>query len=141
MDIVKLMDASPYKEVHRQDMIAWSEAIRATDSHYFCKLAIADADPDCPVWLVCDARRESDMKFFTEHHGSSLLTVRIYASERVREERGWIYCKEVDDAPSECGLDNYQCDVTIDNTCESSQELALQLNQVCAWVKKMIEKQ
>ncbi len=138
LDVEKLMDSSPYKETYRRDMIVWSETIRDQDASYFCRLAVADANPACPVWLVCDARRESDMQFFREHHGRHLLTVRVHASEDVRQVRGWVYCKDVDDAPSECGLDNYLCDVTINNSSQSTLELALQLDQVTAWVRKML---
>ena len=126
------MDSSPYKEAHRHDMIVWSEAIRAKDRGHFCRLATAEAN--CPVWLICDARRESDMQFFEEEHGSRLLTVRIQATEQVRKERGWIYTKEVDNSPSECGLDGYKCKITIDNNSLVEADLTLQLEKVVSWV-------
>ena len=132
------MDSSPYKEVYRQEMIVWSEAIRDRDAGYFCRLAVADADPVCPVWLVSDARRPTDMKFFKEHYGSRVLTVRVFASEQVRQARGWVYSKNVDDAQSECGLDDYHCDITIDNTSQSQDTLLPQLEQVTAWLNKTL---
>lgn len=44
-------------------MIRWGEERRDKDPAYFCQLAVVAADK--PVWLVCDARRPSDMDFFT----------------------------------------------------------------------------
>lgn len=131
------MGSSAYKETYRHDMIMWSEAIRKEDPGYFCRLATSEGTG--PVWLVCDARRESDMRYFKEHYGKQLMTVRVQASEQVREERGWIYNKGVDDSPSECGLDHFECDLTINNTptCESS--LTQQLEEVTSWVKMMTQ--
>ena len=126
------MSSSAYKETYRQDMIVWSEAIRNKDPGYFCELATSEGTD--PVWLVCDARRVSDMHYFKEHYKAKLLTVKVQASEQVRQERGWIYNKEVDDSQSECGLDHYDCDVTIDNTSTCESSLTQQLLQVTSWV-------
>lgn len=46
-------------------MIHWGEERRDKDPAFFCRLAMAEADK--PVWLVCDARRPTDMDFFTTH--------------------------------------------------------------------------
>lgn len=135
LDIERLMDSSAYKETYRHDMIMWSEAIRKSDPGYFCRLATSESTG--PVWLICDARRESDMHFFKEHHGAHLLTVRVQASKQSREDRGWVYNKEVDDSPSECGLDHYNCDVIINNTTSCEPQLTMQLQEVISWVKLM----
>ena len=37
------------------------------------------------------------------------------ASEPVRRERGWVWKDGVDNAPSECALDNYSCQVLLSN--------------------------
>lgn len=137
MDVQRLMDSSPYKETYRQDMILWSEAIRKEDPEYFCKLATSSSEATCPVWLICDARRDSDMHFFEKYYSSCVMTVRVQASQQVRQERGWIYNKEVDDSPSECGLDHYECDTTINNSSSFEDDLALQLHEVASWVKLM----
>ncbi len=49
------------------------------------------------------------------------LTVRVVASEGVRRVRGWEETAGVDDAPSECALDTYPCDVTVSNEGEGQQ--------------------
>lgn len=129
------MDSSPYKETYRHDMIVWSESIRDKDPGYFCQLAVSDAT--CPVWVISDARRESDMQFFRDKHGAVLLTIRVQANEETRKARGWVYNKEVDDAMSECGLDGYECHVNINNNV-SEENLTLQLNEIVSWVKMMM---
>ncbi len=129
------MDSSPYKEKYRHEMIIWSEAVRDSNPEFFCQLAIAEAN--CSVWLVCDARRESDMRFFKQHFSNCLFTVRVQASEEVRKERGWVYKAEVDAAASECGLDHYECDLTINND-SNEQDLILQLNTLTSWIRKII---
>ena len=107
------MDSSSYKETYRKAMIVWGEEMRAKDPGYFCRLASKEADK--PVWLVCDARRTTDMDYFKSHYGACTITVRVEASEAVRVGRGWVFTAGVDDAESECGLDNYSCDVVITN--------------------------
>lgn len=117
LHLERLLDASPYKETHRKDMIRWGEEKRAQDPGYFCRLASEGADK--PVWLVCDARRPTDMDYFKSLY--SCVTVRVVASEDVRRERGWVWVEGVDDAPSECALDSYSCDWTVRNEGEESR--------------------
>lgn len=54
-------------------MIRWGEEKRDRDPAHFCRLATAEADK--PVWLVCDARRPTDMDYFTSHYPT--LTVSL----------------------------------------------------------------
>jgi len=105
------MDSSSYKETFRKDMILWGEEKRMQDPGYFCQLATAGVSK--PVWLVCDARRPTDMEYFKSLY--SCKTVRIVASEDVRRGRGWEFVKGVDDAASECALDDYPCNLTVIN--------------------------
>ena len=107
------MDSSTYKETYRRAMIAWGEEMRAKEPGYFCRLATREAYK--PVWLICDARRTTDMDYFKSHYGECTITVRVVASEAVRVGRGWVFTTGVDDAESECGLDDYSCDVIITN--------------------------
>lgn len=113
LDLDRLMDSSAYKETYRKAMIVWGEEMRTKDPGYFCRLATREADK--PVWLVCDARRKTDVDYFKSHYGGRTITVRVEASEAVRVGRGWVFTAGVDDAESECGLDDYHCDVTITN--------------------------
>ena len=43
------------------------------------------------------------------------VTVRVAATHCVRQERGFEFVAGVDDAQSECALDEMGCDVTIQN--------------------------
>ena len=92
-------------------MIVWGEDVRGRDPGYFCRLAAEGARQ--PVWLVCDARRPSDVEYFVSRYACT--TVRVVSSEASRRERGWEPVAGVDDAPSECALDDYPCDVIVVN--------------------------
>ena len=137
MDLERLMDSSAYKETYRKAMIVWGEEMRAKDPGYFCRLAIHEADK--PIWLVCDARRTTDMDYFKSHYGERTITVRVVASDAVRVRRGWEFTIGVDDAESECGLDDYTCDVVItnngDDTIYSAND-AINSNSEAAGVRR-----
>jgi len=110
LDYQKLLDTSSYKEQYRVEMIKWGEEVRIRDPGYFCRLATQTANK--PVWIICDARRPSDMNYFSSYN---IVTIRVCASDEVRRSRGWEFLHNVDDGESECGLDDYQCDITIIN--------------------------
>ncbi|GFT22655.1 phosphomevalonate kinase [Trichonephila clavipes] len=105
----KLLDASQYKEVFREKMISWGEAIRNQDPGYFCHHAVQQSQAKFKkVWIISDARRKTDIEFFLSNYPNKTYTVRISASDTVRKERGWNYTEGVDDCESECGLDTYK---------------------------------
>ncbi|GBM92722.1 Phosphomevalonate kinase [Araneus ventricosus] len=89
-------------------MIKWSEAIRNQDPGYFCRHAIQQSRAASKrIWIVSDARRKTDIEFFKTNYPDVIYTIRINASEAVRQKRGWVHTKGVDDCESECGLDDY----------------------------------
>ena len=51
-------------------------------------------------------RRKTDLQFFQDNYPGKVTTVRIVASDSVRAERGFVFTAGVDDAESECGLDD-----------------------------------
>ena len=55
--------------------------------------------------------------------------VRVCASEDVRKERGWEWREGVDDAPSECALDDYPCQLLLSNEGDDTV-LTQQLEQI-----------
>lgn len=71
--------------------------------------------PLLKTWIVSDARRISDIQFFKTHYKEQVVTIRVQASEATRIARGYTFTPGVDDAESECGLDNEQFDIYIDN--------------------------
>ncbi|OBS83132.1 hypothetical protein A6R68_22910 [Neotoma lepida] len=99
LDFQRLLDASTYKEAHRRDMIRWGEEKRRADPGFFCREIVEG--------LVSDTRRVSDIQWFQEAYGAVTQTVRVVASEQSRQQRGWVFTPGVDDAESECGLDNF----------------------------------
>ncbi|XP_055648429.1 phosphomevalonate kinase isoform X1 [Falco peregrinus] len=103
LDFQRLLDASAYKELYRQDMIRWGEERRHADPGFFCRMAVAGAAQ--PVWVVSDTRRLSDVEWFQAAYGAAVQTVRVVASEETRKRRNWVFVAGVDDAESECGLD------------------------------------
>uniref|UniRef100_A0A8C4R8Z7 Phosphomevalonate kinase n=1 Tax=Eptatretus burgeri TaxID=7764 RepID=A0A8C4R8Z7_EPTBU len=105
LNLDRLMDCSNYKEFHRADMVHWGEMQRKQDPGCFCRIAIANADPSCLIWLVSDTRRMSDMVWLRDHFGDVIETVRVTAMEATRKSRGWKFTAGIDDAESECGLD------------------------------------
>ncbi|XP_064098459.1 phosphomevalonate kinase-like isoform X1 [Macrobrachium nipponense] len=132
LDYEKLLSASEYKEKYRLEMISWSEAKRAKDSGFFIRAAIEMFEASkFPVWIVSDMRRRSDLQWFKENYGDVLYSVRIKTSIEVREKRGWIFTPGVDDAESECDLDNItDWDQEIQNNTESVEDLDPVLNQL-----------
>ena len=47
----------------------------------------------------------SDLEFFRNSYKDCVTTIRIVTSESVRKQRGYNFTAGVDDAESECGLD------------------------------------
>ncbi|XP_067094107.1 phosphomevalonate kinase [Osmerus mordax] len=103
LDFGELLGAGQYKEKYRADMIQWGERQREQDPGFFCRLAIEGAQR--PIWVVSDTRRLSDLQWFWREYPSQSRCVRVEASEETRRERGWEFTAGIDDAESECGLD------------------------------------
>ncbi|XP_042296789.1 phosphomevalonate kinase [Sceloporus undulatus] len=103
LDFQRLLDASDYKEMYRQDMICWGEERRQTDPGFFCRIVVEGATQ--PIWLVSDTRRVSDVEWFRDVYGDLVQLVRVIATEETRKRRDWVFVVGIDDAESECGLD------------------------------------
>lgn len=91
LDGARLLDASEYKEVYRANMIRWGEEKRHSDYGYFCRIVTSGVGSDRPLWIISDARRRTDLKYFNENFPGKVLTVRVVASDSVRQQRGWIF--------------------------------------------------
>lgn len=128
LDFHRLLDSSTYKELYRQDMIRWGEEKRNEDPSYFCRLAVQmtlsrsskeNGSEPKQVWIISDARRKTDLQFFKDHY--NVICVRINALEETRKSRGWIFTPGVDDAESECGLDQEEFDMVVQNDGNEKQ--------------------
>ncbi|KAI1229876.1 hypothetical protein IHE44_0010581 [Lamprotornis superbus] len=89
LDFQRLLDASTYKEIFRQDMIRWGEEKRQADPGFFCRAAVEGALQ--PVWVVSDTRRLSDVEWFRDAYGDAVQTVRVVATEETRKRRNWVF--------------------------------------------------
>ncbi|VDO50615.1 unnamed protein product, partial [Brugia timori] len=68
------------------------------------------------VLIVTDCRRLSDVEFFKIHCGPRLRLLRVETTLPVREMRGFVFIKGIDDQMTECGLDDYtDWDIVITN--------------------------
>ncbi|KAL1258923.1 hypothetical protein QQF64_009500 [Cirrhinus molitorella] len=103
LDYEELLGSGQYKESYRADMIRWGEMKRQQDSGFFCRLAIKHSIQ--PIWIISDCRRMSDVQWFREEFPGKCVCVRVEASEQTRSQRGWRFTTGIDDAESECGLD------------------------------------
>ncbi|XP_007946717.1 phosphomevalonate kinase [Orycteropus afer afer] len=132
LDFQRLLDASTYKEAYRKDMIRWGEEKRQADPGFFCRKIVEGISQ--PIWLVSDTRRISDIQWFQEAYGAATQVVRMVASEQSRQQRGWVFTPGVDDAESECGLDDFgHFDWVIENNGDE-QHLKKQLENLIAFV-------
>ncbi|XP_037563337.1 phosphomevalonate kinase [Dermacentor silvarum] len=124
LDYNRLLDSSDYKELYRAKMVAWGEEKRNQDLSFFCRLAVKKRGrPELPVWMVSDARRESDVEYFRETFACPTFTVRVRAREGTRRDRGWVHTPGIDDATTECGLDHVDnWDFVINNNDDDDLE-------------------
>ena len=84
---------------------------RNKDPGYFCRAAIQDnaaALAASKLWIVPDCRRKTDFRYFETNFPAPGLCrrVKIVASDRSRAERGFVFQDGVDNAESECNLDD-----------------------------------
>lgn len=136
LEFDRLLDSTTYKELYRQDMIRWGEEKRRANPTYFCKLATKMVSSTIregsqtvqkPVWVISDARRKSDVHYFKTSY-EKVVHVRIAASEDVRKSRGWMFTAGIDDAESECGLDDETFDFVIHNDGHDHEQLNNEIN-------------
>lgn len=133
----EMLSDSAYKENHRLQMVEWSTEVRKKDPNYFLRLSIEENKANqCPVWILTDARRQCDIEFFEQTKqfkkaNTKLFRLRISASDECRQKRGFVFTPSVDDAETECGLDQYSnWDFQIKNEDLTEQQLIDSLRPV-----------
>lgn len=72
-------------------MIQWGEEKRNENPEYFCKLATSVEESERDIWIISDSRRTTDIEYFLKYYPQKTLTLRIEASQDVREERGFVF--------------------------------------------------
>lgn len=107
LDFDQLVGDGPYKEKYRQMMTKWGEDVRKKDYGYFCRAAIDMYRAySKPIWIVSDIRRKTDIQWFRENFPDVCITVRIVSTDSIRAQRGWVFASGVDNAETECDLDD-----------------------------------
>uniref|UniRef100_A0ACB8G7B3 Uncharacterized protein n=1 Tax=Sphaerodactylus townsendi TaxID=933632 RepID=A0ACB8G7B3_9SAUR len=93
LDFERLLDASNYKEMYREDMIRWGEEKRQIDPGFFCRIVVEGVQQ--PIWMEMTRLG---------------LPVRSRVVSKILIKEVWSkVCfagvVRIDDAESECGLD------------------------------------
>jgi phosphomevalonate kinase len=114
LDYKRLLSDGPYKEMFRKDMIVWGETSRKKNFRVFADIVLSDSR-NSDVLIVSDARRVTDMTCFRNQKTFQTISIRVQASVKERSKRGFVFKTGIDDAESECGLDNVHHDVMIYN--------------------------
>lgn len=109
VDFNELMSESAYKEKYRKEMIEYGEEIRKLDKHHFCRtVAHSAAKMSKKYWIIADCRRTCDFEYFQQMYPKKIILVRVESTLETRIQRGFIFKLGIDDAESECGLDDFQ---------------------------------
>lgn len=125
LSLTELLSDGPYKEKYRKQMITWSETVRNEDPGIFCREAMKAANSS--IIIVSDIRRRSDIRWFKENYGDRIRTIRIFADDSVRVQRGWVFTYGVDDNASELDLDGFTpWDYSIENSDDAQVEQRLE---------------
>ncbi|XP_023246064.1 phosphomevalonate kinase [Copidosoma floridanum] len=132
LDAEQLFSDGKYKEYYRLEMTKWGESMRKEDHGYFCKAAILMYNAnDKDVWIVSDARRQTDLKWFNANYGDKCKTIRIACDDEIRKSRGWVFTKGIDDSETECDLDAVSdWDLNINNSGEDMETIIEMLYDV-----------
>ena len=139
LSLEDLQSTSGYKEIHRKAMVAWGEEQCAKDRFVFCKLC-SEGLPrgERVVWIIADCRRPHDLEYFRARIVSErTLTIRVTADVATRESRGFVFTKGIDDAGTECGLDEFTgWDYVIRN--DASEDFAKELSHIISKVSAIM---
>ncbi|XP_006620089.1 phosphomevalonate kinase [Apis dorsata] len=129
LNIDQLMGDGKYKENYRLEMVKWGEHIRNTDQGYFCRAALDIYNAyDKSIWIVSDIRRKTDIQWFTENFKNICKTIRIESDDSIRIERGWTFVTGIDDAETECDLDDINTwDLKVINNTKSIECILQQI--------------
>ena len=161
LDAERLKANDEYKEMVRASMVAFGEEKRKKDASYFCRYVsffllidrfnnknvylratsynfrlamerVSNAEMPTVV-IITDCRRPSDLDYFRQNY--TCMLVKVDCSDDVRRSRGYVFTFNVDDAASECALDDFHdWDLRIKNDC-TLEELDKQILALIERVK------
>ncbi|KAI1719740.1 phosphomevalonate kinase domain-containing protein [Ditylenchus destructor] len=150
LDAEKLKSDGEYKETVREQMVIYGEQIRAQDPGYFCRKALEavyrewansptlKSSTAVRIVIVSDCRRPSDLEFFKKDFTSNPpILVRVDASLNVREKRGYSFTDGIDNAETECALDDFSSwDVSVVN--DGDEYLSSELVKIEDLIRKRL---
>uniref|UniRef100_A0AC34RB01 Phosphomevalonate kinase n=1 Tax=Panagrolaimus sp. JU765 TaxID=591449 RepID=A0AC34RB01_9BILA len=126
----ELKTSGPKKEIVRKEMVCYGEEIRNLDKYYFCRKTTETIPLKTDFLIISDCRRPTDLEYFKSEY-ENVIVVKIVASLEIRQKRGFIFEKEIDEAETECALDDYESvDFILENNFTESDEDGEKLNLV-----------
>lgn len=110
-----------YKESHRVEMINYYNKIKNKYSlDYYCKKIInyITNTTEYNIYII-DIRHKFEIMFY-EKHNFKIIKIRRDVDDKIRNIRGWIYDKLIDDDITETDLDNYNdWDIVLKNDIDN----------------------
>ncbi|KAK4473270.1 hypothetical protein MN116_002752 [Schistosoma mekongi] len=144
LNLTELLSSNEYKENYRKQMINWMEKEIKQDPYIFVRKSLLESTRrygicQPAVIIISDARRINDVEYLIKTFGrSKCLLIRIVAPIEIRTERGWTYVNGVDNAASECGLDEFtNWDYIVSNNGDKNV-FENHLHVIVAHVKRML---
>lgn len=109
LNIDKLLCDRTYKEKHRAGIIQTSNKARKINDNIWISqtLEYCRTIPHSII-VITDFRFLNEDRFFRDNCDWDIITVRINASNELRESRGWRHNETIDNGQSETELDTYQ---------------------------------
>merc|ERR1712226_570540 len=131
LNFQELCTSSTYKEKYRTQMVKWGEEQRSQDPSIFCsKIKFYKESDQLQMNVVCDIRRKTDIEYFKNKYTNTtkhrIVTVRILSDLPTRESRGFVFDENIDNSETECDLDEYDFDFTIENYAKQSDDSLLE---------------
>ena len=114
LNLQKFMTNRSFKDGYRKEFIEYAELRKLSDKYIWCRKAM-DGKEMYDDLIVSDLRYPIELHFFKKYFKSGFVTIRIEASDKIREERGWKYFPDVDNHVSETGMDDIEFDFVIKN--------------------------
>lgn len=115
LDFDRMLNDQAYKESYRSQLVKYANTqITSNSPSYFVDNLLKKYDNQNQLVIIPDIRLEADISpYFTRENS---IKVKVTTSDEVKKKRGWVYNKEIDEAPMECALDNYSVwDVILKN--------------------------
>ena len=96
-------------------------------SVHFLRKSLDSVSPSTEFLIISDCRRPTDLGYFKSTF-TKIFIIEIRATLETRAHRGFQHCPEIDEAESECALDDFQdVDAVFDNDDAQSDNVKTQI--------------